>query len=106
MAKKGYISEFMSGGRIVSHGKITDLSDGFKLPGGEPFSVYIRPKYSVSTLDTVISVRCYQDDSVSEAPVVFNDWSPMAIAEIAPDTELLNTNDVYWGSGSYVEGGV
>lgn len=25
MAKKGYISETMNGGRIVSHGKITDL---------------------------------------------------------------------------------
>jgi hypothetical protein len=24
MAKKGYISETMNGGRIVSHGKITD----------------------------------------------------------------------------------
>lgn len=26
MGKKGYISEFMGGGRIVSHGKIADLS--------------------------------------------------------------------------------
>lgn len=41
---KGYVSEFMSGGRIVAHGKITDLSDGFKLSNGVPFSVYVRPK--------------------------------------------------------------
>lgn len=34
MGKKGYISEFMGGGRIVSHGKIADLSKGFKLPSG------------------------------------------------------------------------
>lgn len=53
MGKKGYISEFMGGGRIVSHGKIADLSKGFKLPSGNPFSVYVRPKYSVSTLDTL-----------------------------------------------------
>ena len=57
MGKKGYISEFMGGGRIVSHGKIADLSKGFKLPSGKPFSVYVRPKYSVSTPDTVLTVR-------------------------------------------------
>lgn len=103
---KGYVSEFMSGGRIVAHGKITDLSDGFKLPNGAPFSVYVRPKFGVSTVDTVMRVKCYQDGGVSEAPVPFNDWSPMAIVEIAPDTELLEHCDVYWGSGQEVEGGV
>lgn len=104
MGQKGYISEFMNGGRIVAHGKINDLSNGFKLPNGEPFSVYVRPKYSVSTLDTVLSVRCYQDEAFSEAPVPYNDWSPMAVSEIAPDKDILNTCDVYWGCGSYVEG--
>lgn len=68
MGKKGYISEFMGGGRIVSHGKIADLSKGFKLPSGNPFSVYVRPKYSVSTLDTVLTVRCSQDENQTEAP--------------------------------------
>lgn len=34
MAKKGYITEAMNGGRIVAHGQITDLSSGFKLPHG------------------------------------------------------------------------
>lgn len=101
MPKKGYISDFMGGGRVVSHGKIADLSEGFSLPSGNPFSVYVRPKYSVSTLDTVLSVRCYQDESMSDAPVPFNDWSPLAITEIAPDSEFLKTNDVYWGSGCY-----
>lgn len=103
MAKKGYISETMNGGRIVSHGKITDLSQGFKLHKGALFSIYIRPKFSVSTLDTVISVKCYQDGDFSEAPVAFNDWSPLAIREIAPDTEIMKTNDIYWGSGQNVE---
>ena len=27
----------------------------------------------------------------------------MAITEIAPDNEILETCDLYWGSGSYVE---
>lgn len=65
MGKKGYISEFMGGGRIVSHGKIADLSKGFKLPSGNPFSVYVRPKYSVSTLDTVLMRGRTRHDSVA-----------------------------------------
>lgn len=104
MGQKGYISEFMNGGRIVAHGKIDDLSSGFSLPNGEPFSIYIRPKNSVTALDTVLSVRCYQDNDFSEAPVAYNDWSPLAITEIASDNDILTDNDVYWGSGSYVEG--
>lgn len=103
---KGYVSEFMSGGRIVAHGKIADLTNGFRLSNGAPFSVYVRPKLVVSAVDTVINAKCYQDDVFSEAPVPFNDWSPMAIVELAPDTELLKSNDVYWGSGQEVEGGV
>ena len=100
---KGYISEFMGGGRIVSHGQIKDLSQGFKLPNGAPFSIYIRPKYSVSTLDTVLTVRCYQDNDFSDAPVAYNDWSSLVISEIAPNSDILTTNDVYWGSGQCVE---
>lgn len=37
MGQKGYISEFVNGGRIVSHGKINDLLSGFRLPGDIPF---------------------------------------------------------------------
>lgn len=103
MAKKGFISEFVGGGRIVSHGQITDLSGGFKLPKGALFTVYVRPKFSVSTLDTVMNVKLYQEDGFSPAPVVFNDWSPLVISELAPDTELLKTNDLYWGSGQGIE---
>ena len=84
MAQKGYISEFMNGGRILSHGKIESLSQGFKLPNDTPFSVYIRPKDTASeALDTVLSVKCYQDERFSDAPIAYNDWSPMAIVEIA-----------------------
>lgn len=105
MAQKGYISEFMNGGRIVSHGKIESLATGFKLPNETPFSIYIRPKSASNSedLDVMLNVRCYQDETASEAPVVLNDWSPMAIVEIAPNIEILGEYDIYWGSGSYVE---
>ena len=102
MQKKGYISETIGGGRIVSHGQITDLSKGFKLPDGVPFTIYVRPKYSVSTVDTVLSVKLYQEEGFSSAPVPFNDWSPCVISELATDTEVLKTNDIYWGSGQAV----
>ena len=102
MGQKGYISEFMNGGRIVSHGKIMDLSGGFSLPGGHPFSIYVRPKADTTALDTVLSVRCSQDRELSEAPVLLNDWTPLAIVEIGADSEILNDNDIYWGSGAYI----
>lgn len=102
MQKKGYISETIGGGRIVSHGQITELSNGFNLPDGVPFTLYVRPKYSVSTVDTVISVRLYQEDSFAPVPVQYNDWSPCVISELAPDSEILKTNDIYWGSGQAV----
>lgn len=104
MAQKGYISEFMNGGRIVSHGKVTDLSKGFKLPSETPFSVYIRPKDENTDIDTILNVKCYQDEKFTDAPIAFHEWSPLAITEIAPNAELLNSCDVYWGCGSYVEG--
>lgn len=104
MGQNGYISEFMNGGRIVSHGKIQSLANGFKLPFEVPFSVYIKPKdFAVQELDVLLNVRCYQDEVASPAPVVLNDWSPLAIVEIAPDMELLKNYDIYWGSGSYIE---
>ena len=106
MGQKGYISEFMNGGRIVSHGQISDLSGGFKLPGGQPFSIYVRPKEDTDVLDTVLSVRCAQDRELSEAPVLFNDWTPLAIVEIGAESEILNDNDIYWGSGTYIGGEV
>ncbi len=95
----GYISEFMSGGRILSHGKITSLTGGFKLPGEQPFTIYVRPKTTVSGSDILISVKCYSEELTSEAPFPYGDWSPLAIREIAPSETLLSNVDIYWGCG-------
>ena len=103
MGQKGYISEFVSGTRIVSHGKISDLSQGFRLPDNSPFSVYVRPKTQGTAVDALLRVRCYQDANVSDAPVAFYDWTPMMIAEIGPDDSILSECDIWWGSGSYVD---
>ena len=104
MPKNGYISEFVNGGRIVSHGKIESLANGFKIgEDGVPFTIYVRPKNATSAIDVIIRLKCYQDDEASNVPVPLNDWSPLLVREIAPNNTLLNYYDIYWGSGSYVE---
>lgn len=101
--KKGYISEFVNGGRIVSHGKVESLSNGFKIGDGIPFSIYVRPKNPTTAIDVVINLKCYQDDQAGNVPVVLNDWSPLLVREISADASLLSYYDIYWGCGSYVE---
>lgn len=105
---KGYISEFINGGRIVSHGVITSemIKNGFKINNGSLFTIYIRPKVTMEDIDIALPVKLYQDDELQNAPFAFNEWSPLLIEEIGviPDTtlQLLENCDIYWGSGSYV----
>jgi hypothetical protein len=103
MKQKGYISEFINGGRIVSHGKVENLDNGFSLPNNMPFSVYIRPKAETAKIDVVMNVRCWQEQVFSDAPFVLNDWSPLAVSAIGADSSILEHYDVYWGCGSAVE---
>jgi hypothetical protein len=102
-ARRGYISESVHGGRVVSHGKIADLSQGFALSGGQSFSIYIRPRQSVTQVDTVLSVKCANESEFSEAPFPYNEWSPLMIREIAPENGILEVCDIYWGSGEIVD---
>lgn len=86
--------------RVLSHGKVTDLTSGFKLPSKAPFSVYVRPKTTAMAADIVITAKCICDTEVSELPVPLNDWTPAAIVELAPNTISLVDYDVYWGAGN------
>lgn len=105
---KGYISEFINGGRIVSHGvlSIDMLRNGCGIPHGGLFTIYIRPKVTIEDVDIVLPVRLYQDEEMNDAPFAFNEWSPLLIKEIGKlsDTqvELLRNCDVFFGSGSYI----
>lgn len=91
----------MSAGRIVSKGKISDLTNGFRLAERKPFSVYVRPK-TLSTLerDVIINCKLYSEKEFGEVPVPLFGWVELCIIEIAPDTELLKGYDIYWGAGS------
>lgn len=102
MAKYGYISEAVAAGRIVAHGKITDLSSGFKLPKGGLFSVYVRPKTTAADNDVILSVKCYQDEEFGDAPFPVGDWSPLLLREIASDSTVLSDYDIYYGTQDYI----
>lgn len=99
-----YVSPEMSAGRIVSKGKITDLSKGFRLKEYKPFSVYVRPK-TLSTLerDVVLNCKLYAEEEFGDVPVTLFSWVELCIIEIAPSDELLNGYDIYWGAGSSAE---
>lgn len=86
--------------RILTHGKVTDISDGFKLPDGRPFSVYVRPKSSTDNVDTVVNAKCIGDSAASAIPVPLNAWSEAAIVELGANSVNLSNYDVYWGAGS------
>lgn len=85
--------------RILSHGQITDLSQGYK--ADYPFSVYLRPKEGVEYQDDVlVRCRCMCDKELSDLPVAVGDWTTAAIVELAPDAIPLDEYDVYWGAGN------
>lgn len=84
--------------RVLSHGKIADLSGGFK--PGFPFSVYIRPKEDTLANDITVNCRCLCDKEASALPVPLYNWTPAEISEIAPNAIPLDEYDVYWGAGN------
>lgn len=86
--------------RVLSHGKVTDLSSGFKLANKVSFSVYVRPKEDSLQNDVIITAKCICDESASELPVPLNDWTPAAIVELAPNAISLDDYDVFWGAGN------
>lgn len=85
--------------RILSHGQITNLADGFALDG-QPFSIYVRPKQTVTAMDMVVSAKCICDTELSSLPVSFNDWTPASIVALDKNAINLAQYDVYWGAGN------
>lgn len=88
--------------RILSKGKITDLSSGFDL-GGTPFSIFVRSKSG--TFDTHVVVKCQLicDREAGDFPVPLGDWSPGAIQKIPKDGIDLDAYEVFWGAGETIK---
>ena len=105
---KGYISEVMGAGRVLSHAKIAELP--FKFNSANTFSVFIVPKANVTAgvisapdnTGILLNCKCYMDDNASNLPVIFNQWGEAAITEIPAEAIDLATYDVYWGAGADV----
>ena len=47
----------------------------------------------------LLNCKLYKEDEFSEVPVPLFSWVELVITEIAPSDELLNSYDMYWGSG-------
>ena len=88
--------------RILSKGKITDLSKGFDL-GGVPFSIYARKKKVSMDTDLVVMCQLVCDKAPGELPVPVGDWTPAAIAKISPNAIDLTAFDVFWGAGETIK---
>lgn len=87
--------------RILSHGQVTDLTNGFSL-GGKPFSVFVRSKSVTMETSIILSCKTFCDKDASDLPVPIGDWTPAAIAEISPNAVSLDDYDVYWGAGETI----
>lgn len=104
---KNHVSDEMNAGRLLSHGQITDLTNGFTREGNLSFSLFIVPVANVSagiisTPDNaglLVDCICDQDDVSSDLPVLFNQWTEAAILEIAANAIDLVTYNVYWAAG-------
>lgn len=98
MGNKPFINDLMRAGRIVRHGKINSLADGFNL-NGTLFTIFIQPKAEDDGC-VILNARLASDDVMSPMPFLTGDWNPTLIAELGPDNGILNDYDVYFGTGT------
>jgi hypothetical protein len=101
---KGYISETMFAGRILSHGKITSLDAAFSLTNNEPFSLFlVAASGTDETLPVLVNCKLYADDEAANCPFVANQWNEPAVIEVAASGVSLTDYTVYWGAGSDIQ---
>lgn len=87
--------------RILSHGQVSDLTNGFSL-GGKPFTVFVRPKALTMESNVILPCKLICDNEAGDLPVPVGDWTPAEIVEISPNAISLGDYDVYWGSGETI----
>lgn len=97
------VTEIMNAGRVLSHGKITDLSVPFSLPGKVSFSIFLAAKSVTSNQVITLSCKLYKDKASSECPFNINTWTEPAVILIDPNPDILNDFDIYWGAGQEID---
>lgn len=84
--------------RILKHSQLTSLSSDFD-NGGNPFTIFIRPKNVSYDVSILLTVQLLQDDSSSQLPFLVNSWSPCIIQKIIANASILTNYDIYIGAG-------
>lgn len=100
------LSEEIKATRILSKGQITDLTGAFSI-SGEPFSICVIPANDIvdgviaeSTTGIGITVNCtlINENTASDFPVYFNQWTEASIKKISAGAINLTTYTVYYGA--------
>lgn len=88
----------MTDSRICAKGQITDLSHGFRLPNGSPFSLYVRPISDSIPTDTMVPCKLICDKEVGNFPLHLGDWTPGKIVLLPPNAIDTEKFEIYWGA--------
>jgi hypothetical protein len=84
--------------RVLKHSQLTSLSIDFD-NGGNPYTIFIRPKNSSYDISVILSVQLLEDDISSNLPFLVNQWSPCVIQKISANPTILTLYDIYIGAG-------
>lgn len=84
--------------RVLKHSQLTSLSTDFD-NGGNPYTIFIRPKNSSYDTSVILNVQLLEDDTASNLPFLVNQWSPCIIQKIIANTTILTNYDIYVGAG-------
>lgn len=85
--------------RCLAKGRIDDLSNGFRLSNGVPFSVFLWKKTSDDEYKVLVNCKLICDREMGDFPVLVDDWTPGVISELAPNSIDLEKYEVFWGAG-------
>ncbi len=94
--------------RVFSHGEIVDLTEGFSLKSGQPFSIQIIPKACIegnlvkhaNDAGLLVDCRLLLDKKIEPFFISFNDLTAACIEHIAPNAINLVDYRVIWSGGT------
>lgn len=99
----------MANDKMKLHGKILDLSKGFKLVRQqadnyslvdlqtlEPFYIFLKSKENLTDFAITVDAKLSKDSEFSPLPLTADVWNEVAILELNKNTELLNSFDIFF----------
>lgn len=115
--KNKFLTDIMKAEKINSKLEILDLSSNFEKPDGDfffPFSICVIPKSWItgslisipagdSSIGLNVSCKLIGDETYSELPIRFGEWSPSTIISIEANAITTNDYRIFVGSGEIME---